>query len=654
MDHDLGLDDRPDDEEFDDFLLHVDGWLCEIKDAQIRDGLHVLGQAPAGEARVNLVLAILRAPQVWGGQASAVPGLRAALGLKEGAEPPARSTQIEERRRALVAGDGGRRLGRRGRRRRCTDEPRGAAASLEFAARRWCRGWPAPPTRSTRVLHALAGGFVPAGPSGSPLRGLVNVLPTGRNFYSVDPKAVPSRLAWETGQAMADSLLERYLDDTGTYPSRSACRCGAPRAMRTSGDDIAEVLALLGVRPVWDEASRRVSRAGGDPARRARPAPHRRHRAHLRASSATPSRTSWRCSTTRCGWSPLLDEPDEDNYVRAHAAPTSPSTATSAGPPPGSSAPSPGSYGAGHPAAHRGRHLAQRRRPGRGLHGLGRLRVRARARRQRRRATTCATNYRRIEVAAKNIDTREHDIADSDDYFQYHGGMVATVRALTGSDPEGLRRRLDHARTRSAPARWPRRPPGSSGPGWSTRAGSRRCAARLQGRLRARRHRRLPLRLRRHRPAWCTTGCTSSWPSRTCSTRRTGTSSSRTRGRCAASSSAARGRRPRPVGGARSRRLWPRCSRSTWTSRATSRTGPVPEPVRVRILGVGMGPQHVTPEVADALRSVDYVLAADKGSDGDDDGLLALRREIVEAHTDGSVDVVPVRDPQRDRATNLA
>ena len=65
------------------------------------------------------------------------------------------------------------------------------------------------------MLRALDGGYVPAGPSGSPLRGLVNVLPTGRNFYSVDPKAVPSRLAWETGQALADSLLERYRDDTG-------------------------------------------------------------------------------------------------------------------------------------------------------------------------------------------------------------------------------------------------------------------------------------------------------------------------------------------------------------------------------------------------------------------------------------------------------
>ena len=85
MHRDLGLEERPDDDEFDDFVMHIDGWLCEIKDAQIRDGLHILGQAPDGGARVNLVLAILRAAQVWGGEAGAVPGLRAALGLKDGA-----------------------------------------------------------------------------------------------------------------------------------------------------------------------------------------------------------------------------------------------------------------------------------------------------------------------------------------------------------------------------------------------------------------------------------------------------------------------------------------------------------------------------------------------------------------------------------------
>src|SRR5690606_12869683 len=102
MHQDLGLEERPDDEAFDDFILHVDGWLCEVKDAQIRDGLHVLGQAPEGEARINLVLAILRAQQIWGGETGAVPGLRAALGLKEQEAQLGSVDEIEQRARELV------------------------------------------------------------------------------------------------------------------------------------------------------------------------------------------------------------------------------------------------------------------------------------------------------------------------------------------------------------------------------------------------------------------------------------------------------------------------------------------------------------------------------------------------------------------------
>ena len=79
---DVDLDDA---DGFDDLVMHVDGWLCEIKDVQIRDGLHVLGQAPQGEELVNLALAVLRAAQVFSGQVGSVPGLRAALGLVEDA-----------------------------------------------------------------------------------------------------------------------------------------------------------------------------------------------------------------------------------------------------------------------------------------------------------------------------------------------------------------------------------------------------------------------------------------------------------------------------------------------------------------------------------------------------------------------------------------
>ncbi len=220
MHRDLGLEEQPDADEFDDFILHVDGWLCEIKDAQIRDGLHVLGQAPDGEARVNLVLAVLRAAQVWGGETAAVPGLRAALGLKEGSEATTAVDAVEQRARALVQGmedagwDADAAAG-------LHDDPV-VQQVLRFAAEQVVPRLARTTDELDAVLHALDGGFIPAGPSGSPLRGLVNVLPTGRNFYTVDPRAVPSRLAWETGRAMADSLLERHLADTGAYPPRWA------------------------------------------------------------------------------------------------------------------------------------------------------------------------------------------------------------------------------------------------------------------------------------------------------------------------------------------------------------------------------------------------------------------------------------------------
>src|SRR4051812_37003099 len=106
LDHDLGLADRPEDEHFDELVLHVDGWLCEIKDSQIRDGLHVLGVPPTGAARVDLVLAMLRARQIWGGSV-ALPGLREALGLADGAAR-VDIDAVEARAHELVAGMGAR------------------------------------------------------------------------------------------------------------------------------------------------------------------------------------------------------------------------------------------------------------------------------------------------------------------------------------------------------------------------------------------------------------------------------------------------------------------------------------------------------------------------------------------------------------------
>jgi cobaltochelatase CobN len=450
LDHDLGVEDRPHDAEFDDFLLHIDGWLCEVKDAQIRDGLHILGAAPTGEARVNLIAAMLRARQLWAGSA-ALPGLREALGLAEdGTATRGDVDAVETTARNLVSA-----MESRGWSVAAVDEiiniddKRQVGEVLRFAATEIVPRLESTTDEIGNLLHALDGGYVPAGPSGSPLRGLINVLPTGRNFYSVDPKAIPSRLAWETGQAMADSLLSRYRTDTGEWPRSVGLSVWGTSAMRTAGDDIAEVFALLGVRPVWDDASRRVSGLEVIPVSElGRPRIDVTVRISGFFRDAFPHVVYLIDDAVRLVAG--LEESEEDNYVRAHVhgdlAGKGERQATTR-----VFGSKPGSYGAGLLPlidSHNwrdDRDLAEVYAVwggfayGRELDG-----VPARA--------DMEAAYRRIAVAAKNTDTREHDIADSDDYFQYHGGMIATVRALTGHAPAayiGDSTRPDAVRTRS-------------------------------------------------------------------------------------------------------------------------------------------------------------------------------------------------------------
>ncbi|GII21493.1 cobaltochelatase subunit CobN [Planosporangium mesophilum] len=461
--HDLHQSDMPGEDEFDDFILHVDGYLCEIKDSQIRDGLHILGAAPQGEARVNLVLAVLRAQQVWGGS-HAFPGLRTALaahfglaeadllagiaptgapaGLTAIADGPATTAAdlvdlLEAVARKLVLG--------------CetlgwdpakvpavvaevVGEPVAEVERvLRFAATEVVPRLNATTDELTAVVHALDGGYIAAGPSGSPTRGLVNVLPTGRNFYSVDPKAIPSRNAWEVGRALADSLLARHRDDTGEWPALVGLTVWGTSAMRTQGDDIAEVLALLGCRPTWDDASRRVTGFEIVPlAELGRPRVDVTIRISGFFRDAFPHVVGLLDDAVAAVAG--LDEPVDQNFVRAHALADAEQHGDWRRATTRIFGSKPGAYGAGLLPLIDARNwrddgdLAEVYAVwggyayGRGLDG-------------RAARDDLETVYRRMSVAAKNVDTREHDIADSDDYFQYHGGMVAMVRSLRGSDP---------------------------------------------------------------------------------------------------------------------------------------------------------------------------------------------------------------------------
>ncbi len=453
LDHDLGLTERPHEAEFDDMILHLDGWLCQVKDAQIRDGLHILGQAPTGSVRVHLVTSMLRARQLWAGSQS-LPGLREALGLDESSvgDGTAEADGLEEvdaaqaTAIALVQGlddaswavDAIPAVIESVLASTAIDVSKvdhdGLKAVLEFAATEVVPRLDSTTNELTAILHALEGGFVHPGPSGSPLRGLVNVLPTGRNFYSVDPRAVPSRLAWETGRSMAESLLERYRTDEGEWPRSVGLSIWGTSAMRTSGDDVAEVLALLGVRPIWDDASRRIT---GLEAVSLDELGHPRIDVTIRISGffrdAFPHVVQMMDDAVQLAAS--LDEGPEENYVRAHVQADLAEHGDDRRATTRIFGSKPGTYGAGVLPLIDTRtwrddaDLAEVYAVwggyayGRGLDG-------------RPAREDMESSYKRIAVAAKNYDSVEHDIADSDDYFQYHGGMVSMVRALTGTAPK--------------------------------------------------------------------------------------------------------------------------------------------------------------------------------------------------------------------------
>ncbi|CCA92857.1 cobaltochelatase subunit CobN [Novosphingobium sp. PP1Y] len=109
------------------------------------------------------------------------------------------------------------------------------------------------------LLAALAGRRVAAGPSGSPWRGRSDVLPTGRNLFAVDPRAVPSRTAHAQGVVLAEELVRRHLQDHGDYPRGLVVDLWGSATMRTAGEEFAMALHLLGAKPVWDNASERVT-----------------------------------------------------------------------------------------------------------------------------------------------------------------------------------------------------------------------------------------------------------------------------------------------------------------------------------------------------------------------------------------------------------
>lgn len=469
LDTDCGIAAGDDD---DAALSKLDNYLCELKELQIRDGLHVFGCAPEGRQLRDLLVALVRVPRGEGAEAaSLLRALATDLNLGAGFDPldtelacpweggrpavladldeaPWRTAgdtveRLEALSAALVAGD--------------------RAPEPAWAASRAVLGY-VDETLRPRVeacggaeieglLRGLSGQFVAPGASGAPTRGRPDVLPTGRNFYSVDTRVVPTPAAWQLGWKSAALLMERHAQDFGDWPKTLALSAWGTSNMRTGGDDIAQALALLGVQPTWDTASRRVTGFEILPLGvLGRP----RVDVTLRISGffrdAFPGLIDLFASAVRAV--AALDEAEADNPLAARVrAETSELEAGGAEASDAAVRASfrvfgskPGAYGAGLQALidEKGwdteADLAKAYIAWGGYaYGSGAAGVAAHG--------LFETRLSRVEAVVQNQDNREHDLLDSDDYYQFEGGLAVAAKALSGTAPRVYHN--DHSRPES-------------------------------------------------------------------------------------------------------------------------------------------------------------------------------------------------------------
>ncbi len=449
----------------------LDGYLCELGAAQIRDGLHTLGQAPTQEQLDDMLVSLTR---VVNHNIPSLPeeiakifnlDLDALLAAKGKRLASASELDNLVERPVVTHSDAlevidelCRKIFFECRQNSYATNTIDAVITdvlgchehqaiqnihqiLSFACQKLIPNLLRASDEISNLLKGLSGGYIPAGPSGSPTRGMANILPTGRNFYSVDPRSVPSQSAWRVGQQLAHEVVARHQRETGNYPESVAISIWGTSAMRTHGDDVAQILALLGVKPVWRPENRQISGIEIIPLE---------HLKHPRIDVTTRISGFFRDAFPQLidliddavQLVILQDEPLSENFVRKHYLEEI-DTWTDKGYDQEQATQragyrifgaKPGSYGAGilpliqeknwqaetdfaEAYINWGGYAYSRNTQGVAQHDTFRQRL------------------SKIQVALHNQDNHEHDIFDSDDYLQFHGGMIATIRALTGQQP---------------------------------------------------------------------------------------------------------------------------------------------------------------------------------------------------------------------------
>ena len=460
----------------DDRLARLDAFLCEIKEAQIRGGLHILGRLPPLDALAETLVALLRLPGAAGG--GVLHALAADLGLADGFDPlaadaapwdgprpealrrvcerPWRTAADTRERLELLALQFMRGLDSDG-------TGPGAAMPRTKAQLDYARGVLMPALEASAkmeiasLLRGLDGRFIPPGPSGAPTRGRLDSLPTGRNFYGVDNRCIPSPAAWELGQKSAQALLARHLQEHGEYPRHLGLSVWGTATMRTGGDDIAQAFALMGVRPVRAPGSQRVVDFEIIPfmlLERPRVDVTLRISGLFRDAFANVIALY---DSAVCALAQTAEPPGINPIAEACAARQAQLQERGLAPEAAARqaryrifGSKPGAYGAGL------QHLMDERcwksrddlaaawlnwggyAYGQDLYG-------APAREH------LADALGRVQAVVHNQDNREHDILDSDDYYQFQGGMANAIFAIRGREVPVWH--LDHSNPQSPRAR---------------------------------------------------------------------------------------------------------------------------------------------------------------------------------------------------------
>ncbi len=458
LDRDLAVTEQDVFADFDGFLAKLHDYLHEIGDTMINDGLHVFGVPPEGDRLVEFLVQLTRLPN------GNVPSLREAIVASMGFD----YDDVLEHRGSVQARFGNRRgsevLQEAHRKaltlvRRLADEDYRAthipfivltvmgksSPSIEDALA-YIADTLVPHIRRCReevdaALGACGGAFVPPGPSGAPTRGQADILPTGRNFYSVDPQKIPTPAAWEVGVRLADALLERYLKETGRYPENVGILVYATSTMRTRGDDIAEIFALLGVRPRWQAGSGNVIGVEPIPLSELK-----RPRIDVTPRVSGLFRDAFPLLIERIDEAvqmvAALKESHETNFIRSHvesdvatylaqgmseAEALREATIRVFGCPPGT-------YGAGVAELVESKQWQTQE-------DLGNSYIRwsshayARGIYGDRRPETFRRMLSRMDVTVKNEDSREYDMMSCTDYYNYYGGLIVAAKTVRGSLP---------------------------------------------------------------------------------------------------------------------------------------------------------------------------------------------------------------------------